>query len=557
MNPGSLSGQLIPKAFLMMLALALAGHAQSASTDNPVFPALSLVAGVLNQPLFPESPAYTTNDDIVIHAADGVNLEANIFVPTEGSGPYPAVVFVNSWGLNEYEYLTEAGRLAERGYVVLSYSTRGWGESGGKINVAGPRDMSDFSSVVDWLVANAPVDPDAIGASGISYGAGIALQGAAHDDRIQAVTALSGWGSLVEALYAQRTPRLIWGELLTTTGELLGNPSDEIEGYWSDVRNHRNVEEVTEWALARSPISVVDQLNANGTAVYLANNWGDNLFQANSVLDMYQQLDGPKAINLQAGMHASAELVGMIGDGDTHIWNNTRRWFDQYLKGKSTAIEDQEPVQMKVRLTDRFEGFSDFPVPEAEIRRWYLHPRSWFSNGSLEASPWRGWGSRSNSFSDWGDTLATTGIPLGSQIFDQVNVPVTAPVALLGRDRSAWYRTDWLREPMRIRGIPEVTLNVTPRDDALHLVAYLYDMSPSGKGRLITHAPITVPDATPGTAMELDLDLVATAYDIPAGHRLALVVDGKDPLYPNPEGIQGVSINFDRSRVSTLSVPTL
>ena len=557
MNPASHTRKLFAAGLLLALGLSLSAQARAADTDSPVFPALSLIAGVLNQPLFPQSPAYTTNDDVVIHAADGVNLEANIFVPTEGSGPYPAVVFVNSWGLNEYEYLTEAGRLAERGYVVLSYSTRGWGDSGGRINVAGPKDMSDFSSVVDWLIANAPVDPDAIGASGISYGAGIALQGAAYDDRIRAVTALSGWGSLKEALYAQRTPRLVWGELLTSTGELLGTPSEEIEGYWSDVRNHRNIKEVTEWALARSPITVVDQLNANGTAVYLANSWGDNLFQANSVLDMYQKLDGPRAINLQAGMHASTELIGMIGDGDTHIWNNTRRWFDQYLKGESTAIEDQKPVQMKVRLTDRFEGFSDFPVPQSETREWHLHPRTWFSNGSLETRPWNGWGNRSNSFSDWGDTLASTGIPLGSQIFDQVNLPVTAPVPLLGRGRSAWYRTERLQDSLRIRGIPEVTLTVTPHDDALQLVAYLYDLSPGGKGRLITHAPITVPDATPGEPLGLDLDLVATAYDVPAGHRIALVVDGKDLLYADPDGIQSQSINFSGSTVNRLSIPAL
>lgn len=243
MNPLIPARQLFPKSLLLAFGLVFAVQAQAASTDSPVFPALSLVAGVLNQPLFPESPAYTTNDDIVIYSGDGVNLEANIFVPTEGKGPYPAVIFVNSWGLNEYEYLTEAGRLAERGYVVLSYSTRGWGESGGAINTAGPRDMNDFSNVVDWLIGNAPVDANRIGASGISYGAGIALLGAAHDDRIQAVTALSGWGSLVEALYAQRTPRLVWGELLNVTGDLLGNPSPEIQENWSNVKNHRNIEE--------------------------------------------------------------------------------------------------------------------------------------------------------------------------------------------------------------------------------------------------------------------------------------------------------------------------
>ena len=34
--------------------------------------------------------------------------------------------------------------------------------------------------------------------------------------------------------------------------------------------------------------------------------------------------------------------------------------------------------------------------------------------------------------------------------------------------------------------------------------------------------------------MNLGLDLVATAYDAPAGHYLALVLDTRDPLYGNP-----------------------
>src|SRR5690606_9256025 len=300
-------------------------------TSSAFFPALSLVGGILNQPLFPKSDAYTTNDDVVIYGSDGVNLEANIFVPTAGKGPFPAVIFVNSWCLNEYEYLTVAARLAKHGYVVLSYSSRGWGESGGLVDTAGPKDMDDFSQVVDWLITNAPVDPERIGAAGISYGAGISLLGAAHDPRVKAVAAMSGWGSLVEALYAQQTPRLLWGEILTLTGELLGRPSPEIGELWENVRTHSNVESTIAWASIRSPLTYVDQLNANGTAVYQTNSYGDNLFQPNSPLELHRRLTGPKHFDLQAGTHASAEIGGMLGDLNTHIWNNVERWFDSHL----------------------------------------------------------------------------------------------------------------------------------------------------------------------------------------------------------------------------------
>lgn len=75
--------------------------------------------------MFPQSSAYTTYDDIEITADDGITLAANIFVPNGLEGLAPAVIFINSWGLNEYEYLQQAADLAEKGYIFLSYSSRG------------------------------------------------------------------------------------------------------------------------------------------------------------------------------------------------------------------------------------------------------------------------------------------------------------------------------------------------------------------------------------------------------------------------------------------------
>ncbi|MER6099203.1 CocE/NonD family hydrolase C-terminal non-catalytic domain-containing protein [Streptomyces sp. NPDC001728] len=72
------------------------------------------------------------------------------------------------------------------------------------------------------------------------------------------------------------------------------------------------------------------------------------------------------------------------------------------------------------------------------------------------------------------------------------------------------------------------------------LVAYLYDVGPLGVGKLVSNAPYTFHDRTPGKPFGVDLELFSTAYDVPAGHRLALVVDTVDPLYieHNPTGAQ-------------------
>lgn len=163
---------------LVLVSASIAGS--PVATAEGFVPILSFAAGLLNQGVFPQSDLYTTDDEITIFADDGVNLEANIFVPTNLEGLAPAVIFINSWGLNEYEYLAQAADLAENGYIVLSYTTRGFGESGGLIGTAGPLDMSDYSTVIDYLLENYPVNPDAIGTAGISYGSGISLIGAAR-----------------------------------------------------------------------------------------------------------------------------------------------------------------------------------------------------------------------------------------------------------------------------------------------------------------------------------------------------------------------------------------
>jgi hypothetical protein len=73
---------------------------------------------------------------------------------------------------------------------------------------------------------------------------------------------------------------------------------------------------------------------------------------------------------------------------------------------------------------------------------------------------------------------------------------------------------------------------------------------------LITNAPVTFHDRTPGTPFAVGLDLFSTAYDVPAGHRLALVVDTVDPLYieHNPDGAH-LTFSSPKTDPSYMSVP--
>jgi len=77
--------------------------------------------------------------------------------------------------------------------------TRAHGESGGAVATYGWLERNDTCSIVDALVATE--HPTHIFALGESMGAGIALQSAAADPRIEAVVAESSFANLREAAY--------------------------------------------------------------------------------------------------------------------------------------------------------------------------------------------------------------------------------------------------------------------------------------------------------------------------------------------------------------------
>ncbi|WP_308072644.1 CocE/NonD family hydrolase C-terminal non-catalytic domain-containing protein [Streptomyces bambusae] len=63
------------------------------------------------------------------------------------------------------------------------------------------------------------------------------------------------------------------------------------------------------------------------------------------------------------------------------------------------------------------------------------------------------------------------------------------------------------------------------------LVALLFDVAPGGTARIITHAPLTLDELTPGQDRTVTWRLQAAGYDVAADHRLMLVLTSKDPLY--------------------------
>ncbi|MFI1398109.1 alpha/beta fold hydrolase [Streptomyces sp. NPDC020681] len=475
-----------------------------------------------------------------IEGDGGTVLKANVVTPADadGSRTYPVIVLPTSWGMPQIEYLAQAKKLADSGYVVVSYNSRGFWQSGGNIEVAGPPDIADASKVIDWALANTPADPDRVGMAGVSYGAGIGLLAAAHDKRIKAVVALSGWADLIDSIYSGRTQHLQAALLLSGAGYLTGRPSPELQKVMADFLGSNLAEEenMIAWGKLRSPATYLDRINANGAAVMLGNAWGDSLFPPNQYAAFYERLKGPKRLEFRPGDHATAEGTGLLGlPNDT--WTSAHRWFDHHLKGVDNGVDRELPVRLKSRTTGGYESYPDWKSVTATQRKIELG-----GTKRIHANV---------------DSGANGGVIFLSSILDQfAKLPPMASIPLLPRSFAAVWQSERYGSEQQVRGTAKLHTTVTSTKESGTLVAYLYDVGPLGLGKLVSNAPYTFHGKTPGKPFAVDLELFSTAYDVPAGHRLAVVVDTVDPLYieHNPSGAQ-LTFSSSAADPSYLSVP--
>ena len=79
-----------------------------------------------------------------------------------------------------------------------------------------------------------------------------------------------------------------------------------------------------------------------------------------------------------------------------------------------------------------------------------------------------------------------------------------------------------------------------------------------GNGTLITRGARPPHFARPGQVVDFPIDFLATAYDAPAGHHIAAVIDTHDSLYSHPSHDHlDMRLVFDATRAATPVLPAL
>ncbi|MFF2025071.1 alpha/beta fold hydrolase [Streptomyces sp. NPDC058171] len=499
-----------------------------------------------------------------VTANDGIRLSA-FTIKLKGDTPRPVVIVPAGW--NPYgwlPFLYAYLKLAQRGYHVLAYSPRGIGIKGwlstseGFVDVAGPNDWADGSSVIDY--AQEALDPSRIGFLGESYGSGISQLVAAHDpaSRVDAVVALSTWGNLATSLYNNGTRHLEAVQALIdfTGGPLEEKFDEDTQRLLKNFLAGRDLDEVVEWGTERSPEAYVDQTNARGVPTFVSNTWHETLFPVNPVLDLFERLTVPKQLNLWIGDHGAPEGPGLAGlvlaglpfPGLAVPIQEAYDWLDHHLLGADNDVPNRPTVNSQSMFTYRTvtipggtklittpahrEAYGTWSEATTGSEAWYLTGADGTGDGTLTDKPTAGW---SKDFEAGALTSSAAGELLKTGQQEWFGNPKSYEPAKFERGQLLVWSTDPLtgsdKVARRIRGAATVRLTLRSSTDAATVIAYLYDIAPDGTARLVTHEPLTVTGLTPKTDATVGWTLQAVSYDLPDGHRLALVVNSRDPLY--------------------------
>src|SRR3954463_12798770 len=163
--------------------------------------------------------------DATITSFDGTTIVLS-FHPSPQGGKAPTILEGHGWGgsretnpdaaSDEGTGNVGVGALRKAGFNVLTWDSRGFGNSGGTVTVDSPdAEGRDVSALIDWLPPQPPGQLDKagdprMGMTGVSYAGGIQLVTAARDKRIDAIVPIIAWHSLLTSLYKEETVKGGW-----------------------------------------------------------------------------------------------------------------------------------------------------------------------------------------------------------------------------------------------------------------------------------------------------------------------------------------------------------
>ncbi|RBY83427.1 alpha/beta fold hydrolase [Blastococcus sp. TF02A-30] len=552
-----------------------------------------LLAPLLGAGLVALAPPAGAADDVRVEEALvpsgtgdlAVELDTSLYLP-DADGPAPAVVLAHGFGGSKDSVADDARDLAGRGFVVLTFSARGFGESTGQIGLNDPAaEVADVTTLIDRLAERDDVLLDAdgnprVGVAGGSYGGALALLAAAYDERVDAIAPQITWNSLTAALFPSQTGpvdgatpaatsqdpdrgvyKRLWSGLFFGIGS---SPSGGLlDALGGDDGQAPDLTELDPGSL--DPVAVEEALTcgrfrADVCAAYQsAASTGTLTPEVAAVLDrgspdrVLDRITAPTLL-----VQGTQDSLFGLGQADANARGIAANgtpvkvvWFDGGHDAQASERETGE-------LRDLVAGWFDLHLRgegDAGPGFQYPAPTGLGSVGSVQggtqtvvADAYPGL--------DGAGAVERTGIAVSGPVQPVVTPAGGTPAALttlpgLGGLASALsgtaveipgqfaaFDSEPLDEAVEVVGAPTVTLAVAAPGGSATLFAKLYDVAPGGgltlPSGLVAPLALTGLSADPADPTEVRATLPAIVHRFEAGHRMRLVVSSTDQSFALP-----------------------
>ena len=520
----------------------------------------------------------TVERSVMVPMRDGVRLATDLYRPADLTGPLPAIVMRTPY--NKQGSAGPGNYFASHGYVVAVQDVRGKFASEGQFHVY-QGDVTDWTDTFDWVGAQS-WSTKRIGTFGCSYVGEQQIVAAQqrHPFHVAAIPQAAGgnlgrvgrhrtfWGSVeggATAVSINFGWMPVWASLdkgqrpkpavdfksflmslpLIDMTDRAGSPS------W-DWRNFLERSPDDPWWDKQGYLTANDSVSV---AALFVSSWFDMSAEALEERAIFQKnatnaraRDGQYAI-ISPTTHCASERASSqtksgaldVGDARLHYWDTYLAWFDHWLRGNEHAIDSLPRIQYYTIGRNAWQKSDRWPVSGMHETPFYLQ-----SDGSANTAKGNGRLSlvappatqRADTFTydpanpvpSRGGSICCTGDPKdvpGS--FDHADIEQRPDVLV--------YTGDVLREGLELTGPMRAVVNFS--SDALDtdVTVKLLDVFPDGRSMNmvegITRARyrdgFDKPHMmTPSTVYEVPVDLHATSWYLPPGHRLRVQISSSD-----------------------------
>ena len=477
-----------------------------------------------------------------IKTAPGVLIDTSLFLPEVM--PAPAILLAHGFGSSKEAVKESAQYYRDNGYVVLTWTARGFGKSSGQISMnAAQGEIADIKELISYLVTRKEVKKESsanpiVGIVGASYGGAAALLSAAADKRIDAAIADITWNNLNQALFPQSSTDLsepgpfkkVWTgtffSLATLQNAALGEcgalAAQWCAAYKSAVINERpSAQEIT-LLNSVSPSAVLSEFSA---PTLVSQGQSDSLFPLNESLKTFTALKkNNSAVSLI--WHGGGHDGGT--NEDEYLRVQYLNWFDKYLNGKDISIPTFQftktngsiSLQDSTVIPKNF--FSTTAPDQATINSIDLLPKP-----ALMAHPIGGIPSAISSLPGIGSAGSVAATVVSG-------ISGFSPAFLPGQ--SGFLESAKLQKAVSIVGPSRIKVRITSSSGEATLFFSLLSKSASGA---ITQpngvvAPIKI-SGIPAGGREITVELPSVILDAAVGDSLAVGISTTDQGYELPK----------------------